>query len=454
MSLIFCGLSPHPPLLVPDIGRDSLQQVDRTRAALQQLAARIVALAPDTVVIVTPHGPVRNDALGLMTADHFSASFKSFAWETALRGDVALGESISVEGRKAGYPVMRYASFDSTRYYFSRGLDHATMVPLYYLREAGMESRLVVISIAAWSHREHFEFGKAMYRALEAAPDRIVLLASGDLSHRLIPTAPAGYDPLGVEFDRRVVADIENLDTRDILELEDAFIDRIGECGLRPIGMLFGALHERRASARVLSYEGPFGVGYCVAELEPGESVNAPGAARNGDAELVLRLVRQTVESFVRGETVPDLPSELPESLTRRGAAFVCLKKHGNLRGCIGTTHPTQPSLAQELLNNAVSAASRDPRFPPVRPHELADLSYSVDVLEEPEPVESAAALDPHAYGVIVRSGSRSGVLLPNIEGVETPDAQVEIARKKAGIGRTEPLALERFRSRRYEREG
>jgi AmmeMemoRadiSam system protein A/AmmeMemoRadiSam system protein B len=447
LSLVFCGLSPHPPLLVPEIGKDSLTRVEATRAALASLADRVVAVAPDTLVIVTPHGPVRHDALSLLTADRFKAGFRSFSWEVELRGDVPLAERIRRSAAEAGIPVMSYAPFDSERYAFSRGLDHATMVPLYYLWEAGLRARLVVISIAAWSHREHFRFGQVLSHALDAASDRVALVASGDLSHRLIPTAPAGYDPLGVEFDRRVVRDLECFDTRDVLELDDEFIERIGECGLRPIGVMLGAMQAWETRPEVLSYEGPFGVGYCVAEI-------GIGARRQDDEEeAVLGLVRRTVEAFVRGEEGPALPSALPRSLQRRAAAFVCLKKEGQLRGCIGTTRPTQEDLAHELLRNAVSAASRDPRFEPVRPDELDALRYSVDVLDEPETIGSVDQLDPSVYGVIVRSGPRSAVLLPNIEGIESAEVQVELARRKAGIGPGEPLELQRFRAWRYERK-
>lgn len=465
MSLVFGALSPHPPLLVPQIGHDSLRQVEATRAALQGLSSRVAALEPHTVVIVTPHGPMRFDALSMTSEERLRVSFKGFAWEAELRGNVGLAEAIARAGDDAGFPMARYPSFDSERHPFSRGLDHATMVPLFYLLEAGVQSRYVVISVAAWSHREHFAFGRALHRALAGAPERVVLLASGDLSHRLIPSAPAGYEPRGVEFDQRVVTDLASFDVADLLALDDPFIDAIGECGLRPLSMLAGALSEQPpVSPRVLSYEGPFGVGYCVAEFGVGASSRAAapeaGSADAGackaeppDAAIVLDLVRASVEAFVRGGAPPSLPAHLPEVLRHPAGAFVCLKKHGMLRGCIGTTQPTQADLAHELVRNAASAASRDPRFPPVEPLELKALTYSVDVLGAPEPVASVASLDPKIYGVIVRSGNRSGVLLPDLDGIDSAEQQVDIARRKAGIGAHEPLELLRFVVRRYERE-
>jgi len=457
VPLTFCALSPHPPLLVPEIGGESLERVTASRVALQEMSRHVVERRPDTVVIICPHGPVRIDALSMLAAETFEAWFTGFECRYDLRGDVDMAERIRVAVSAAGYPVFPYKTFDSYRYHFSRGLDHATMVPLYYLKEAGLDAPLVCLSIAGWSHRDHYFVGKAMQEAFAHAPQNVVFIASGDLSHRLIPTAPAGYEPRGIEFDRRVVDAIGRVDSEDVMRLDDDFIDRIGECGLRPIATMLGLLEGREASGRVLAYEGPFGVGYCVAEIDPG-GVAAPrptvqGGLQGLSADAVLHLVRKAVEAHVRGESAARVPDPLPAGLDTRAGAFVCLKIDGELRGCIGTTVPTQTSLAGELLQNAVSAATRDPRFPPVRSEELGRIRYSVDVLEPAEPVASVHDLDPKHYGVIVRSGGRSGVLLPDLAGVDTAQVQVDIARQKAGIRTGEPLELMRFRVRRYTEE-
>lgn len=162
-------------------------------------------------------------------------------------------------------------------------------------------------------------------------------------------------------------------------------------------------------------------------------------------------LARRAVESYVRRDRMPDA-GDAPEELTsRKAGAFVCLKKDGELRGCIGTIQPACPSLAEEILENSISSATRDPRFPPVTPEELDSLSYSVDVLEEPEDISSIEELDVKVFGVIVRSGGRSGLLLPDLEGVDTPEDQVRIATMKAGIRPGDPVILQRFKVTRHE---
>ncbi|HPL52554.1 MAG TPA: AmmeMemoRadiSam system protein A, partial [Bacillota bacterium] len=168
------------------------------------------------------------------------------------------------------------------------------------------------------------------------------------------------------------------------------------------------------------------------------------GAEKSSDPYVKLAI--ETLETYVRTGNKIEIPEDLPEEmLTDRAGVFVSLKKYGELRGCIGTIAPTTINIAAEIIQNAISAGIRDPRFSPVRKEELSDLVYSVDVLGEPEPIESKKELNVKKYGVIVRSGYRTGLLLPNLEGVDTVDYQVSIALQKAGIRSNEPYEMERF---------
>lgn len=177
---------------------------------------------------------------------------------------------------------------------------------------------------------------------------------------------------------------------------------------------------------------------------------------RQGDVDPIVALARASVERFVTTGMMLEVPEDVPEELLRRRAgAFVSLHERGELRGCIGTIGPTQPDLAREIIRNGVLAASEDPRFPPVASDELDYLEYSVDVLEEPEPAAGLDDLDVREYGVIVSKGWRRGLLLPNLEGVDTVEQQVAIAKRKAGIGWDErDIELERFRVERHARGG
>jgi AmmeMemoRadiSam system protein A len=170
------------------------------------------------------------------------------------------------------------------------------------------------------------------------------------------------------------------------------------------------------------------------------------------DLHPLVQLAKETIENYVRqGKTIQP-PRELTPEMEKQAGTFVSIHKHGMLRGCIGTIEPTQANVAQEVIQNAISAAIHDPRFPPIMPEELADLDIKVDVLGEPEPVESLEELDPRRYGVIVKSARdwRKGLLLPDLEGVDTVEYQVDVARRKAGIWPDEPIELYRFEVVRY----
>lgn len=168
------------------------------------------------------------------------------------------------------------------------------------------------------------------------------------------------------------------------------------------------------------------------------------------DEHPLVRLARQTIVVWTREGHMVEPPDSLTPEMTEQAGAFVSLHRQGQLRGCIGTTEPTRPNVAEEVIGNAVAAATRDPRFPPLRSEELGDLEIKVDVLTPPEPISGLEELDPKRYGVIVQSGWRRGLLLPDLEGVDTAAYQVDIARRKAGIGWDEPIQLHRFEVKRY----
>ncbi len=220
-----------------------------------------------------------------------------------------------------------------------------------------------------------------------------------------------------------------------------------------------GALDGCAAECRVLSHTGELGVGYGVAAFR----VTGPDPERHflkkweekeaerrknerASEDPYVRLARAAVEAYVLHHRRISLPDGLPEEMTgRRAGVFVSLHEEGQLRGCIGTISPTRPSVAAEIAENALSAASRDLRFSPVRRGDLDRLEISVDVLGATEPVSSVRELDPERYGVVVTAGERRGLLLPDLEGVDTPERQIAIAKRKAGIGEGEAVTLERF---------
>lgn len=165
---------------------------------------------------------------------------------------------------------------------------------------------------------------------------------------------------------------------------------------------------------------------------------------------FLVKLARDTIDKYIREHKVQDKPKSLPAELKKRAGVFVSLHRKNSLRGCIGTFMPTTENVAQEVIRNAIEAATRDPRFPPLREDELADLEISVDVLSEPEPVGKKDELDAKKYGVIVKAGARRGLLLPDLDGVDTVEEQIDICRRKAGIMPGEAVELFRFTVERF----
>ncbi|MDO8611409.1 MAG: AmmeMemoRadiSam system protein A, partial [Dehalococcoidia bacterium] len=327
---------------------------------------------------------------------------------------------------------------------------------------------LTPMNVSFLSARKHFELGKAVRRAIDRVGRRAVIVASADLSHRLTEDGPYGFDPTGPEFDRRIQEAVASWDADALLTMDEGFRERAGDDAVASISFLMGALDGLRVRPRILSYEGPFGVGYMVAAIdilddEGGEAYARAEAAQADPVELedivaaaagaghpLVTLARDAVEAYVRERRLFDPPPLALDGLPARAGCFVSLKTaEGVLRGCIGSVQPQEPDLPREVVRNAVDAAARDPRFLPVAAEELPFLAYSVDVLGEPEPAGGLHQLDPGRFGVIVLNGHRRGLLLPAIEGVETAEQQVAIARSKALIEPHEPISLWRFEVRR-----
>lgn len=454
--LVFAGLSPHPPIIVPEVGGSELEKAAQTVAGMRAWAEKAAAARPEVLILISPHGSFLRDAIGYLGSPEPAGSFEAFgAPEISFTAanDLELAGMIAAEAGKDGIEVIKIAP---GRYGLSHtaGLDHGVLTPLYYLRNAGISPSLVVFGISLLPYRELFRFGQALGRVVAKSPRRIGLIASGDLSHSLLPGAPAGHTPEGKVFDRTVRKALESMDVELLINLPDELVEGARECGLRPIIMMLGALDSYRVVSRIYSYEGPFGVGYLVADFQiQDREKEGEGTVFVNEKRIspYVQLAYASIEYYLRKRLMLPVPDPLPTGMKEKAGVFVSLKKHGQLRGCIGTIEAAQKNVAAEIINNAVAAAVQDPRFWSVELEEVPELQISVDVLTSPEPVESEDELDPRRYGVIVKSRGRTGLLLPNLEGIDTVAEQVAIARQKAGIPAGEPIQLERFEVIRHE---
>lgn len=465
-SIVFGCIVPHPPIIVPEVGGSELRKANKTIEGMKALAEILGKTAPETLVLVSPHGPIRPDAMGISRAPASQGSLAAFGAPNvrlSFDNDFDFVSALEQEARDREVPV---ALIGSTRGAYE--LDHGVTVPMYYLRPVVPNASLVPLTFSFLPSSRHFAFGQAIRAAADKTGKRVAMIASGDLSHRLMKGAPAGYDPLGKVLDKAIVDAVASAGVSALLNMDPTLVERGGECGLRSIVVLMGALDGIEFTPRILSYEGPFGVGYLVAAFQVGTAQSHRESA-GGQVEPVIRegrigareerrgpdhplvgLAKSAVETYIRERRHVEVPESLTEEMAAKAGVFVCLKKRGHLRGCIGTFEPTRANVAEETIHNAVSSATQDPRFPRVSPDELQDLTYTVDVLSAPEPVNGLEDLDPKHYGVIVESGYRRGLLLPDLEGVDTVEEQVSIARQKAGIRSNESARLYRFEVKRY----
>jgi AmmeMemoRadiSam system protein A len=386
------------------------------------------------------------DYIHIPPGESASGSFSRFgAPETrfSAQNDIALLNEACRLAETRGIPAGKEGARE-------KEMDHGAMVPLYFINSKYKDYKLARFSISMLSPETHYQFGVCLRDAAANINRRTVIVASGDLSHKLTEDGPYGFAPEGPLFDSEVTAAMKSADFGKFLEFDESFCAAAAECGLRSFIVMAGALDGQAVRTEFMSYEGPFGVGYALCGYTPvGPDETRRFTREAGDAYVILS--RRALEAYVRAGKKIKPPEGLSEMKTARAGVFVSLKKFGQLRGCIGTISPCYASIAQEIIENAIAAGTKDPRFPAVDEHELEDLTYSVDVLSPAEPISGSWELDVKKYGVIVSSGFRRGLLLPNLEGVDTIDEQVSIALRKAGIAPGESYKLERFEVVRHK---
>ena len=455
MGVVGAVVVPHPPLIMPEVGRGEERKIQATIDAYREAMRRMAALKPDTVLISSPHATMYADYFHISPREHAEGDFGDFR---APR--LKLSAEYDTELVKTLSRLLAQAGVDGgTGAERMPKLDHGTMVPLRFVQEVMPDVKIVRAGLSGQSPRAHYRFGECVAHAAELLGRRVVYVASGDLSHKLKADGPYGFAAEGPVFDKECMEALAAGDFLRLLSIDAELSEGAAECGMRSFWMMAGALDRRRVESEQLSYEGTFGVGYGVASFIAGardesrafgdlfEKAQAERlAARKAAEDEYVKLARMSLETFVKTGKRADVPKHLPPELSsQKAGAFVSLKKDGMLRGCIGTILPVTESLGEEIVRNAVSACSEDPRFNPVTEDELDALVYSVDVLTEPEPIASEEMLDPKRYGVIVESGGRRGLLLPDLAGIDTVAEQLSIACRKGGIDPNGPVKLWRF---------
>ena len=451
------AMLPHPPCAIPEIGISELKDMKATEEGYQMMADFIAEAKPDTIIISSPHTVMYRDYFNVSSGTHAHGDFSRFnagriSFDVCY--DEELTSALTQYCMKKQFPA-------GTEYDRDRELDHGTMVPLYFINQKYHDYKLVRIGLSGYSLTMHYQFGIYLNDIIQKMNRKAVYVASGDLAHCQKNDGPYGYRPEGPEYDKRIMETMGTGRFEELLEYDPAFLEQSMECGHRSFCIMAGVLDGYSVTPHVLSHEAPFGVGYGIVAYEVGdkdeerhflkqyeqkEQHRIEDKAKHKDD--YVRLAGMSLSNWIREHKRIAVPKDLPEQFVKqRAGVFVSIHEHGELRGCIGTISPVRKNIAEEIIENAISASVRDPRFDPISEEELPYLELSVDVLGETEPISDRSQLDVKRYGVICSApDGRKGLLLPNLEGVDTVDQQISIAARKGGIDPEEDdMKLERF---------
>jgi MEMO1 family protein len=371
-----------------------------------------------TVIIMGPSHTGRGEAFSVMAEG---------TWKTPL-GEATIDSELA----QKLLSVSRYLKADSLAHKY----EHSVEVQLPFLQYLNKDIKFVPIVLGQGSGEVYKEIGKDIARTLRETQRDVLIIASSDMNHYETQEATRKKDGQAIEA-------MLALDEDELLRRVTKF--DISMCGYAPATALISAAKELGAgNAELVKYQtsGDVSGDYAAVVGYAGIIILKPSP--------LVKLAKNAVETYIK-EGRRFSPQAIEAGMNEQAGVFVCIKKAGELRGCIGTFEPTRKNIAEETVSNAISSATQDPRFPRVQSSELKDLAYTVDVLTSPEPVSGKEELDPRKYGVIVEAGYRRGLLLPDLEGVDTVDYQIEICRQKAGIGPDEPVKLYRFEVKRYK---
>ncbi|MCR4990745.1 MAG: AmmeMemoRadiSam system protein A [Lachnospiraceae bacterium] len=455
MPVLASFVVPHPPLIVPAVGRGGEKEIQKTTDSYEKVAKMIASLKPDTIIISSPHSIMYSDYFHISPGKEATGSLASFR-----APEVSFSEKYDHELTGEIERLCESRDFPAgTLGERQKELDHGTMVPLYFIRKYYNDFKLVRISLSGLSLLTHYEFGSIINEAVSNTNRNAVFVASGDLSHKLKEYGPYGYVKEGPEYDERVMDVLSRGSFGELLEFDEGFCEKAAECGHRSFVIMAGLWDGISVQSTMYSHEDVTGVGYGILSFYPGkedpercflkkymEDKKKDAEKKKQEADPYVRLAYETVERYIGEGSVIDVPDDLPKDmLDKRAGAFVSIHEHGALRGCIGTILPVTKNIAREIIQNAISASTKDPRFSPIRPDELPFLEINVDILGDPEDIGSEDELDVKRYGVIVSTKTKRGLLLPDLDGVDTVRQQVDIAKRKAGITDGEEYSLQRF---------
>ncbi|MEN1761028.1 AmmeMemoRadiSam system protein A [Anoxynatronum sibiricum] len=449
--IIGTAFLPHPPIMIPAIGKGEEMLAHKTLTGIKQIASIISDSEFDTIVVLTPHGTTNQQTVTVNVGQLLSGNLDTFG-----HAEVELHYQNNLEIVKLLESALRNEGL-----YFEKTimpLDHGAVVPLFFIGQPPVVNthhiRLIHMAVNSIDYNELYCMGKIMGAVLQPHALKVLILASGDLSHRLKEAGPYGYHPAGPVFDQKVAESVKSNRLNDLLSIPGDLIKRAGQCGLGPFIMATGMMNHLELETTLYSYEAPFGVGYLcgMAVVKPQLVHPAVWLATEAIKHWLTKKAKLDMNRAWKAEKTLQQSTFWIEARQRQAGVFVSLHQNGILRGCIGTIQATTNCIGEEIIMNAIQSATSDPRFSPLSLEELEGLEVKVDVLGDLELVTDDMELNVQKYGIMVEAGYKRGVLLPALEGINSVEQQLSIVLEKAGILKGESYVLKRFIVSRYQK--
>lgn len=456
MSIVKAYIVPHPPMIIEEIGNGREKVVQTTIDSYKEIAKEIKKIKPETIIIISPHATMYSDWFHIIKEENIYGNLKNFG-----REDIEFQEKSDLELLNNFNNILKEEEFPAGA--IDNGnheLDHGEMVPLYFIEKELKDFKLLVIGLSGLPLVKHYELGMLLNKAIEKTNRKVVLLSSGDLSHVLKEDGPYGFREEGPIYEKEIEKIIKKAEFKELMKYKPHELEIIGDCGHRSFTIMAGCFNSKNVDVKIYSHEDTTGVGYLIGRITPKEDNNKRNffdQYLEEEKERInkikvyeddyLKLARKTINNYILNNEKDN--TKYPKK-THNGV-FVTIYEFNQLRGCIGTILPITNSIESEIIENAIEAATNDPRFPKIKEDELDYLEIHVDILTKPTIVKSIYELNPKKYGIICLTNTKKGLLLPNIEGIDEVEEQVKIALKKGNIQEDENYIIEKFEVERHE---
>lgn len=451
---------PHPTMIIPELGDGEETKITATTSACEKVADEIGEIKPDTVIVITPHGPLFGNAVAFTNEEKIYGQIKKDdETKVFLNFDIntSLINNITTDLKKENINCVNINSKSCELYGIEYELDYGTIIPMYFIDKKLSDYKIIQITCGEFSKFELYKIGMIIKKAVEESESKAVCIASGELSHRLTEDGPYGYTPEGKNFDVEIQSLLKNGDVLNIYNMDNMKIDAAGTCGMNPLYTMLGVMNGNEVKGNILSYEGPFGIGYAVidfslskTEINMYEQIinekNKKFQNRLEDETIYAKLARESLTKFLMEGIKIEVPSYVTdEMIQNKAGVMISIMKDRKIVANSGYYLPRADNIAEEIINCAINLTSVNVNQTGFGIKDLEDIDIYVETITDVEKV-SIEELNPEEYGVYVRSGMKSGMFFPRIPGVETSEQQLNAALQQGNISSFDDYIIKRFK--------